>query len=93
MNDFDRLLFSVLAGETQFVTIGLDGKFRDGASRGLTVLSGAFNPLHAGHEGMLAAAATLTGRDGVFELSVVNVDKPELTETEVRERLSQFAGR
>lgn len=93
MNDCDRRLAAVLAGEAQVVTVDPDGRVRSGAERGLVVLSGAFNPLHGGHEGMLRAAARVTGREGVFEVSVVNVDKPELTEREVRERLSQFSGR
>ncbi|MDA1258552.1 MAG: hypothetical protein O3C10_12040, partial [Chloroflexi bacterium] len=93
MNESDRLLAAVVAGDVQVITVDRDGSVRDGADRGLAVLSGAFNPLHAGHKGMLEAAVKLTGRVGVFELSVVNVDKPELTESEVRRRLSQFAGR
>ena len=93
MNESDRLLEAVLAGDAQVVTVDPAGRIREGAARGLVVLSGAFNPIHTGHEGMLRAAARLTGRDGVFELSVVNVEKRELTESEVRERLSQFAGR
>ena len=93
MNDSDRLLAAVLAGGVQVVTVDPGGRIRVGADRGLAVLSGAFNPLHDGHEGMLRAAARITGRDGVFELSVVNVEKTELTENEVRERLSQFGGR
>ena len=35
----------------------------------------------------------LGGREVVFELSVVNVDKPPLEEPEVRHRLRQFEGR
>ncbi len=93
MNDSDRLLAAVLAGEVQVVTVDPGGQVRPGADSGLVVLSGAFNPLHGGHEGMLRAATRVTGRSGVFELSVVNVDKPELTEHQVRERISQFAGR
>lgn len=93
MNDSDRLLIAVITGDIQVVTVDRDGRFREGADRGLVVLPGAFNPIHTGHEGILKAAIRLTGRDGVFELSVVNVEKRELTESEVRERLSQFAGR
>jgi hypothetical protein len=42
---------------------------------------------------MLKAALGITGGPGAFELSVVNVDKPELPEADVRERLAQFSGR
>ncbi len=93
MNDSDPLFADVIAGRIGVVTVAPDGTISEGVAEGLTVLSGAFNPLHEGHEGMLTAATGITGGTGVFELSIVNVDKPELPEAEVRERISQFAGR
>jgi hypothetical protein len=93
MNDSDHLFAGVIAGRFGVISVMPDGTISDGAAEGLTVLSGAFNPLHQGHEGMLNAATGITGTAGVFELSVVNVDKPELPEDEVRERVSQFSGR
>lgn len=59
---------------------------------GLAVLPGSFNPLHAGHQRLAGAAAELSGREVLFELSVANVDKPPLTEAEVLRRLAQFEG-
>jgi hypothetical protein len=53
---------------------------------------GAFNPLHQGHRRLTAVAAEQLRRPVVFELSVENVDKPPLSEDEVRRRLRQFAG-
>jgi hypothetical protein len=93
MNDSDRLFASVIAGRVGVVTVAPDGTISQGVAEGLTVLPGAFNPLHEGHEGMLKAATGITSGTGAFELSIVNVDKPELPEDEVRERMSQFAGR
>ena len=93
MNDSDHRFASVMAGRIGVVTVALDGTISDGVAEGLTVLPGAFNPLHRGHEGMLTAAMGITGNAGVFELSIVNVEKPELPEAEVRERISQFTGR
>ncbi|HCV27701.1 MAG TPA: hypothetical protein QGI07_10725 [Dehalococcoidia bacterium] len=93
MNDSERLLADVVAGRVQVVTVEPDGTVSEGVAAGVTVLSGAFDPLHVGHEGMLKAAATITGCPGVVELSVVNVDKPELPEDEVVKRMAQFAGR
>ena len=92
MNDSERLFASVIAGRVGVITVAPDGTISDGVAEGLTVLSGAFNPLHRGHEGMLTAATGITGSAGAFELSIVNVEKPELPEDEVRERISQFAG-
>jgi phosphopantetheine adenylyltransferase len=93
MNDSDRLFASIIGGRVGVVTVAPDGTISGGVAEELSVLSGAFNPLHEGHEGMLKAAVGITGSAGVFELSIVNVDKPELPEDEVRERMSQFAGR
>lgn len=39
---------------------------------------------------MLELAEHLTGLEGAYELSIVNVDKPLLDYTEIEERLSQF---
>ena len=57
------------------------------------LLSGSFNPLHAGHTALAETAAALLGRPVAFELSAVNVDKPPLPPATVLDRLSQFAGR
>lgn len=93
MNESDRHLTDVIEGRIQVVTVLPDGTVVNDVNTAMTVLPGAFNPLHAGHEGMLAAAAEITGQAVSFELSVVNVDKPELPESEVRSRLVQFSGR
>ena len=57
------------------------------------ILSGSFNPLHAGHTGLAATAAALLGAPVAFEVSAVNVDKPRLETAVFLDRLSQFAGR
>lgn len=58
----------------------------------VAVLPGSFDPLHAGHRRLAETAAELSGREVLFELSVVNVDKPSLSEGEVVRRLAQFRG-
>src|SRR5207237_7480884 len=57
------------------------------------LLPGAFNPLHAGHLALAAVARRVENKPAAFELSAVNVDKPELTRQEVLRRAEQFAGR
>jgi hypothetical protein len=52
------------------------------------ILPGSFNPVHEGHWGLAATAERLIGSQVAFELSVTNVDKPELNEQEVRRRLA-----
>lgn len=55
-------------------------------------MPGSFNPLHKGHEGLLLAAEQTSQRDGLFELSVSNVDKPPLGLVDVERRLLQMHG-
>jgi hypothetical protein len=57
------------------------------------VLPGSFDPLHEGHERLAAAAAAVLRAEVTFELSIANVDKPQMAELEVRRRAAQFAGR
>ena len=77
------------------VTVYPDGRMvEDDPLRAAAVMPGSFNPLHEGHERLAQVASeTLGGREVVFELAVVNVDKPPLEESEVRRRLRQFEGR
>lgn len=58
----------------------------------LLILSGSFNPLHHGHRGLAAAAARELNRPVVFELPLVNADKPELGLADTQRRAAQFAG-
>ena len=57
---------------------------------GELILPGSFNPLHDGHERMMAVAEARLGQAGVFELSVENPDKPLLDYFEIERRASQF---
>jgi hypothetical protein len=54
------------------------------------VFPGSFNPLHHGHTGLAAVAAARLGVPVAFELSVANVDKPDLDPAEVDRRVTQF---
>jgi hypothetical protein len=79
------------------VLVAADGQFRkEGCwdeQRPLVLVPGAFNPLHGGHLALAAAAERLEKKPAAFELSVANVDKPELTDEDVRRRLEQFVGK
>jgi hypothetical protein len=85
------LLANFLAGQPAILCVEADGRLRAGAALPGMLLPGSFNPLHEGHRGMAVAAQRLLGRQAAFELSVANVEKPPLAESEVRRRMAQFA--
>ena len=82
-------LAQLLAGEAQWVMAGGGTLAVEGAAPG-ALLPGSFNPLHPGHRELLDAAADILGFRPAYELSVANVDKPPLTDAEVRRRLAAF---
>ena len=85
-------LEQLLGGEIDAVTVRSDGAILAGVSHVGGVLSGSFDPLHEGHEGLATVAARILDAEVVFELAVANVDKKPLEETAIRERLAQFNG-
>jgi hypothetical protein len=89
MNELDRLY----AGELQAVRVHPDGEMTSDVDvSDAIVLAGSFNPLHDGHRGLLDAASRMSERSGMFELSIANVDKPDLPRKELERRLDQFRG-
>ena len=76
-------------GEWQALIAGERRSTSAGGAAAL-ILPGSFNPLHDGHERMMAVAESRLGQAGVFELSVENPDKPLLDYFEIEKRLSQF---
>ena len=54
------------------------------------VLSGAFNPMHVGHRGLVEVARDMLGVPVAVELSIFNVDKPPMDYLEIDRRLRQF---
>ncbi|MBX0328991.1 hypothetical protein K2Z83_15035 [Oscillochloris sp. ZM17-4] len=83
----------LLVGKVGTITIAPDGAQLADAPPAGPILSGAFNPLHAGHLGMAAAAAQICGQPAAFELAVRNADKGAIPAEEVARRAAQFAGR
>ena len=53
-------------------------------------LSGSFNPFHFGHNSLLKAAEKICNRTGILELSIINVDKPQLTIDIIQQRLEKI---
>jgi len=77
--------------------VDTDGAMQAGraweTTRPQALLPGAFNPIHPGHWGLAREAGACLGLPLALELSIANVDKPELSGAEVRRRLAQFAWR
>jgi nicotinamide mononucleotide (NMN) deamidase PncC len=86
-------LGQLFLGEIDAVTVRSDGSVTAGVDHIGGVLSGSFDPLHIGHEGLARVAAGMLDTEIVFELAVANVDKKPLEDRVIRERLAQFAGR
>jgi hypothetical protein len=83
MDDFLKLI----RGELPYILTGLDALPADPL-----LLSGSFNPLHRGHRALLRAAEGVSGRKGLPELSIINVDKQPLDLSEVERRLRLLHG-
>ena len=86
-------LADFLAGTLHAVRAEVDGRIRADAERPRALLPGSFNPLHEGHVDLARAASRFLGTETIFELSLLNADKPPLTDEEVRRRLHPFVGR
>ena len=81
-------------GGVRTVTVYPDGSMAANEPiRAAAVLPGSFSPLHQGHERLAQVASHMVRGQVIFEISVLNVDKPALEEEEVRRRLRQFQGR
>lgn len=83
--------------EIDFCKVAFDGQVETQLSPQTpsnVVLSGSFNPLHRGHVKMLDIASKYCPEKvPLFEISVVNADKPVLALDDTLDRVAQFAGR
>lgn len=80
----------LLGHQARTVTVHPDGRLVPEEPFAGAVLSGSFNPLHCGHETMLRVAGKFLGTPAVYELPVVNADKPPLAPNEIERRAAQF---
>jgi hypothetical protein len=87
------MLEAVYRQEAAWVRREPNGTYRVGDSRPAVLLPGSFNPLHHGHTTLAGIAADRLREAVAFELSIANVDKPDLTFDEASRRLDQFRGR
>ena len=84
-------LAQLLSGDAAWV-VAWGGLLETEGTAPAALLPGSFSPVHQGHRGLALAAGKILGAEVGFELSVTNVDKPALEETEILRRLAQFTG-
>src|SRR4051812_27887554 len=87
------MLEAVYRQEAAWVCRQPDGTYRLGDPRPAVLLPGSFNPLHHGHTTLADIAAGRLDAPVAFELSVANVDKPDLPAEALSRRLDQFHSR
>jgi cytidylyltransferase-like protein len=83
-------LEALLHGELARICIQGDGRVDDSAALPNALLSGSFNPLHAGHLHLAQVAEHRLGQCVAFELPLRNADKPPLTIDDAERRVTQF---
>tara|TARA_B100001094_G_C18146947_1_gene781340 strand:+ start:642 stop:1790 length:1149 start_codon:yes stop_codon:yes gene_type:complete len=90
LNDPLRALFE---GKIDILEMGIDGRFSTNI-RGYprVFLSGSFNPLHQGHINLAKTVEKLSGREVNLELSIQNVDKPDISLADIEKRLAGICG-
>ena len=82
----DKPLADIASNAVQIVRVG--GSATDLAAK--WIFPGAFDPLHVGHREMAELAERRLGCCVAFEISIENVDKPDLTSQKIKQRLAQF---
>jgi hypothetical protein len=87
---FTEPVSRLLVHAVRTVTVYPDGRRVTDEPVSGAILPGSFNPLHEGHTRLAEAASEMLKKTVIFEISVVNTDKGNLTANEIEERLQQF---
>ncbi len=80
----------IAGGEQPWATVDhIDGRVSAGGALPGIVVPGSFNPLHEGHDALLAAARRRTTGQAAYEISIANVDKPALSAADLDARVAR----
>ena len=71
----------------------INNKYSENIFLNRLIFPGSFNPLHIGHEKLLDTAVLYTNKLPIYEISISNVAKLNLSENELIERVQQFEGK
>ena len=93
---YSRLEFMIdelFQGKKDYIFVDPSGLVSDCLDFSGILIPGSFNPLHQGHIGMMKSGSkVLKDSHVLFELSISNVDKPDLDKKELMRRIRQFKG-
>ena len=93
---YSRLEFMIdelFQGKKDYIFVDPSGLVSDCLDFSGILIPGSFNPLHQGHIGMMKSGSkVLKDSHVLFELSISNVDKPDLDKKELMRRIRQFQG-
>lgn len=83
-------ILALISGTATCVMVAPDGSRTIATPKRGAILSGSFDPLHAGHERLAQVASQQLGLPAFFEMPIVNADKPPLNYAEIERRLVPF---
>ena len=90
---YSEAMEALSAGHIGHLLVRSDGTQSADTRFGGVILSGSFNPLHGGHTRLVNVASRIRNKPAIYEISISNVDKPDLERSEIRRRLQQFQGK
>ncbi|MBL06762.1 MAG: hypothetical protein CL773_02700 [Chloroflexi bacterium] len=78
-------------GELDYFITDSNLKVLDHVVDNAAILSGSFNPIHHGHRKLLDYCSKNYDKNKYYEISLFNVDKPEIAGDDLRSRLKKFS--
>ena len=77
-------------GELDYFIVDSNLKVLDCVVENAAILSGSFNPIHYGHRKLLDYCSKKYDKNKYYEISLLNVDKPEIVSDDLSARLKKF---